>query len=203
MQTFFLFALIIASVGLMVIAISKWKIHPFIVMTVIALLVGLIWGTVYPESELTPAKVVSSVKSGFGDIMTSIGIVILCGTIIGTILEKTGAALTMANAILKLVGKKRSVVAMGASTVAMITTAGMMAPLMETMGYTSPLAKVLVVMAIGAGSMVASHANDSYFWVVSQFSDMKTEEAYKCQTGMTAVMGITIIILLFVISLFI
>ena len=70
-------------------------------------------------------------------------------------------------------------------------------------GYTSPLAKVLVVMAIGAGSMVASHANDSYFWVVSQFSDMKTEEAYKCQTGMTAVMGITIIILLFVISLFI
>ena len=114
MQTFFLFALIIASVGLMVIAISKWKIHPFIVMTVIALLVGLIWGTVYPESELTPAKVVSSVKSGFGDIMTSIGIVILCGTIIGTILEKTGAALTMANAILKLVGKKNSVVAMGA-----------------------------------------------------------------------------------------
>ena len=39
--------------------------------------------------------------------------------------------------------------------------------------------------------------------VCSQFSDMKTEEAYKCQTGMTAVMGITIIILLFVISLFI
>ena len=114
MQTFFLFALIIASVGLMVIAISKWKIHPFIVMTVIALLVGLIWGAVYPESALTPAKVVNSVKSGFGDIMTSIGIVILCGTIINTILEKTGAALTMANAILKLVGKKRSVVAMGA-----------------------------------------------------------------------------------------
>ena len=51
--------------------------------------------------------------------------------------------------------------------------------------------------------MVASHANDSYFWVVSQFSDRKTEEAEKCETGMTAVMGITIIILLFVISLFI
>ena len=42
-----------------------------------------------------------------------------------------------------------------------------------------------------------------YFWVVSQFSDMKTEEAYRCQTGMTAVMGITVIIVLFVISLFI
>ena len=93
--------------------------------------------------------------------------------------------------------------AMGASTVAMITTAGMMAPLMASMGFTSPVARVLVVLAIGAGSMVASHANDSYFWVVSQFSDMKTEEAYKCQTGMTAVMGITIIILLFIVSLFV
>ena len=90
-----------------------------------------------------------------------------------------------------------------ASTVAMITTAGMMAPLMASMGFTSPVARVLVVLAIGAGSMVASHANDSYFWVVSQFSDMKTEEAYKCQTGMTAVMGITIMILLFIISLFV
>lgn len=451
MQTVLLFSLIILSVVLMVIAISKMKMHPFIVMTVIALLVGLIWGMIYPDSGLTPAKVVDNVKSGFGSIMTSIGIVILCGTIIGTILEKTGAALTMANAILNLVGKKNSVVAigamgyvtgipvfcdsgfvvlspinralaaqsntslavmatalsgglyathclvpptpgpiamagtleadlgltilvgllvsipavivaivyakfvaskidipanseytleelkekygklpgalhsfspillpivlialssiasfpgnpmgtgflftlitfignpvvalllgvflamtlipesekkntlswvsqgvvdsaailaitgaggsfgailkllpiadsvgglvssgigilipfiiamilklaMGASTVAMITTAGMMAPLMESMGFTSPLARVLVVLAIGAGSMVASHANDSYFWVVSQFSDMKTEEAYKCQTGMTAVMGISIIILLFVISLFV
>ena len=93
--------------------------------------------------------------------------------------------------------------AMGASTVAMITTASMMAPLMESMGFTSPLAKVIIVLAIGAGSMVASHANDSYFWVVSQFSDMKTEQAYRCQTGMTTVMGISVIIVLFVLSLFV
>ncbi|MBR3973780.1 MAG: GntP family permease [Oscillospiraceae bacterium] len=451
MQTVLLFATIIIAVLLMVLAISKLKMHPFIVMLVISLAVGLFWGVVDPESGLTPTEVVNQVKNGFGSIMTSIGIVILCGTIIGTILEKTGAALTMANFILKIVGEKNSVVAMGAmgyvtgipvfcdsgfvvlspisralaqqsnvslavmgtalsgglyathclvpptpgpiamagtlgadlgltilvgllvsipgvavaiiyakkiasrinipanseftleelrekygklpgtlqsfaplllpiiliglasvvdfpnkplgtgtlyqiimfignpvvalllgvflslttipesekkntlnwvtqgvtdsagilaitcagssfgailkcmpiaasvgglvnsglgvlipfilamilklamgaSTVAMITVAGMMAPLMETMGFTSPLGKVIVVLAIGAGSMVASHANDSYFWVVSQFSDMKTEEAYKCQTGMTAVMGITIIAILFVISLFI
>ena len=114
MQTFLLFALIILSVVLMVIAISKLKLHPFIVMTVIAMLVGLIWGILYPDSGLTPAVTIDTVKSGFGSIMTSIGIVILCGTIIGTILEKTGAALTMANTILKLVGKKNSVVAMSA-----------------------------------------------------------------------------------------
>ena len=114
MQTFLLFATIILAVVLMVLAISKLKMHPFIVMLVIAMAVGLFWGIVDPESGLTPTEVVNQVKSGFGSIMTSIGIVILCGTIIGTILEKTGAALTMANAILKLVGEKNSVVAMGA-----------------------------------------------------------------------------------------
>ena len=92
--------------------------------------------------------------------------------------------------------------AMGASTVAMITTASMVAPMLENMGLTSPLGRVFVVMAIGAGSMVASHANDSYFWVVSQFSDMKTGEAYRCQTGMTAVMGVTVVAILYVLSLF-
>ena len=114
MQTFLLFATIIIAVILMVLAISKLKMHPFIVMLVIAMVVGLFWGIVDPESGLTPTEVVNQIKNGFGSIMTSIGIVILCGTIIGTILEKTGAALTMANAILKLVGVKNSVVAMGA-----------------------------------------------------------------------------------------
>ena len=114
MQTFLLFATIIVAVVLMVLAISKLKMHPFIVMLLIAMAVGLFWGIVDPDSGLTPIEVVNQIKSGFGSIMTSIGIVILCGTIIGTILEKTGAALTMANAILKLVGEKNSVVAMGA-----------------------------------------------------------------------------------------
>lgn len=107
MQTFMLFALIILSVVAMVIAISKFNLHPFIVLTVVAIAVGLLWG-------IEPTQVITTVKEGFGSILTSIGIVILCGTIIGTILEKTGAALTMANFILKIVGKKNSVVAMGA-----------------------------------------------------------------------------------------
>lgn len=107
MQTFMLFALIILSVVAMVIAISKFNMHPFLVLTVVAIAVGLLWG-------IEPTQVITTVKEGFGSILTSIGIVILCGTIIGTILEKTGAALTMAHFILKIVGKKNSVVAMGA-----------------------------------------------------------------------------------------
>ena len=59
MQTFLLFATIIAAVVLMVLAISKLKMHPFIVLLVIALLVGLFWGAVYPDSGLTPTEVVN------------------------------------------------------------------------------------------------------------------------------------------------
>lgn len=444
MSSIYLFGVIFLAVLVMIIAISKFNLHPFIVLVVISIAVGLACG-------LDTVTVINTVKTGFGNILASIGIVILCGTIIGTILEKTGAALTMANTILKIVGKKRSVVtmgamgyvtgipvfcdsgfvvlspisralaaqsntslavmatalsgglyathclvpptpgpiamagtleadlgltiligllisipavavvilyatkvsskidipanpeytieeltekygklpgalhsfspillpiiliglssiaslpslpfgqgfvytflnfignpvvalllgvflsmtlipkserkntldwvtkgvtdsaaiiaitgaggsfgeilkllpiadattgllatglgvlvpfviamilklAMGASTVAMITTAGMVAPMLSNMGLTSPLGRVLVVMAIGAGSMVASHANDSYFWVVSQFSDMKTSEAYRCQTGMTAVMGFTVIVIVYIVSLFV
>ena len=89
MQTFVMFLLIIASVVLMVFAISKLKMHPFIVMLVIAMLLGLCWGLYQPGTAglETPADMVTTIKNGFGGIMTSIGIVILCGTIIGTILE--------------------------------------------------------------------------------------------------------------------
>ena len=102
----YMLAVIIVAVVAMILAISKLKIHPFIVMTVIAIAVGLLCG-------MNTEDVIVKVKTGFGNILASIGIVILAGTIIGTILEKTGAALTMANTILKLVGKERSVLTMG------------------------------------------------------------------------------------------
>ena len=93
--------------------------------------------------------------------------------------------------------------AMGASTVAMIVTSAMLAPLMGQLGWTSEIAKVLALLAIGAGSMTVSHANDSYFWVVSQFSDMDTTTAYKTQTGVTLVQGITTITILMIIGAFV
>ena len=107
MSALFMFGVIFIAVVAMIIAISKFNIHPFIVMVVIAIAMGLVCG-------FDAVKVINTVKSGFGNILANIGIVILCGTIIGTILEKTGAALTMANSILGVVGKERSVLTMGA-----------------------------------------------------------------------------------------
>ena len=91
--------------------------------------------------------------------------------------------------------------AQGSSTVAITTTAGIMAPLMETMGLNTPVLAALTVMAIGAGAMTVSHANDSYFWVVTNFGKMTPQQGYKTQTILTLVMGIASIIGIFVLSL--
>ena len=56
-------------------------------------------------------------------------------------------------------------------------------------------------MAIGAGAMTVSHANDSYFWVVTNFGEMKTEEGYRSHTLMTLVIGIAAMIEIFILSL--
>lgn len=84
--------------------------------------------------------------------------------------------------------------AQGSSTVAIITTAALIAPLLEPLGLAAPVAKALVVLAIGAGSMTVSHLNDSYFWVVAQFSNMETGIALRCHTLATLIQGITGII---------
>ncbi len=87
--------------------------------------------------------------------------------------------------------------AQGSSTVAITTTAGIMGwysaenTLMASLGLTDPLSAVLTVMAIGAGAMTVSHANDSYFWVVANFGGLKTQDAYKAHTLCTLIMGLT------------
>jgi len=46
-------------------------------------------------------------------------------------------------------------------------------------------------LAIGAGSMTVSHLNDSYFWVVAQFSNMDTSTALRCHSVATFIQGVT------------
>ncbi|MBZ4655483.1 MAG: gluconate transporter [Thermoanaerobacter sp.] len=92
--------------------------------------------------------------------------------------------------------------AQGSSTVSLITTSALMLPLLPSLGFTSDIAKALVVAAIGAGAMTVSHANDSYFWVVSQFGGIDVKTAYKTQTVATLIMGIVAIITVFILSLF-
>lgn len=92
--------------------------------------------------------------------------------------------------------------AQGSSTVALTTTAGIVAPLLPVLGFTTPVQITLVCMAIGAGAMTVSHANDSYFWVVTNFGAMSPDRGYKTQTMNTLVMGVAAIIEIALLSLF-
>lgn len=98
--------------------------------------------------------------------------------------------------------------AQGSSTVAIITTASIMGmfnqtdSLMMVLGLTSEMAAALCVMAIAAGSMCVSHANDSYFWVVTNFGKMTPQQGYKTQSMLTFLIGLTGMATVYVLSLF-
>ncbi|WP_337921374.1 GntP family permease [Vibrio cholerae] len=91
--------------------------------------------------------------------------------------------------------------AQGSSTVALVTTSALVAPLLGQLGLDSEMGRALTVMAIGAGAMTVSHANDSFFWVVSQFSRMSVGLAYRAQTMATLVQGGTAMAVVYVLSL--
>ena len=93
--------------------------------------------------------------------------------------------------------------AQGSSTVALTTTAGIIAPMLTSIGLATSELIALTVIAIGAGAMTVSHANDSYFWVVTNFGNMKVEDGYKTQTLGTLIVGITSIISVYILYLFV
>ncbi|WP_296244564.1 MULTISPECIES: GntP family permease [unclassified Psychrobacter] len=91
--------------------------------------------------------------------------------------------------------------AQGSTTVALVTTSAMVAPLLGQIGLDSELGRVFCVMAIGAGAMTISHANDSFFWIVSQFSRMSVAQAYKAHSMATGIQGVTSIIFIWLLTL--
>ncbi len=81
--------------------------------------------------------------------------------------------------------------AQGSSTVAIITTSSLIFPLLPILGMDTEMGKVWAIMALGVGSMTVSHANDSYFWIVTQMSGMDVKTAYKTHTVGTLIQGCT------------
>lgn len=85
--------------------------------------------------------------------------------------------------------------AQGSSTIAIITTASIVAPLMPSLGLTTDTATALTVVAIGAGSVMISHVNDSYFWVVTKLTGLSITEGYKTHSLGSVVLGISAMLL--------
>ncbi len=170
----------------------------FVGSPVVALFIGVFLSFIMKKSVKTHETHFDWVAGGLKDA----GIIILitgAGGAFGAILQATGVG--------KVIGESFSGMeiglllpfliaavlksAQGSSTVSIITTAAIVAPLLGPFGLSSPLGRALSVLSVGAGAMTVSHLNDSFFWVVAQFTGMDTATALKSQTVSTLLQGLT------------
>lgn len=177
----------------------------------IALSIGVVLALTLPERlELR----MLSTSGWFGEAIKSAATIIVitgAGGGFGRVLQASGIATDLGTetvarfggVLLPFLVAAAIKTAQGSSTVAMITTAGIVAPMLGTLGLDSEVARAMTVVAIGAGSMVVSHANDSYFWVVTQFSGMTVNQGYRLQTLGTLVQGLAAAAAVWVMSLFV
>ncbi|GAB3533627.1 GntP family permease [Pontibacter brevis] len=164
---------------------------------VVALCIGAFLSLILPK-KLKPEML--SAQGWIGNALRDAASVILitgAGGIFGKILQNSGIAATLGEALagvhlniwLPFLLAAAIKTAQGSSTVALITTASIVLPMMTSLGFETELEKAMVVIAIGAGSAVVSHANDSFFWVVTQMSGMKVRTGYRLYTVGTLVLG--------------
>lgn len=90
--------------------------------------------------------------------------------------------------------------AQGSSTVAIITAASIVQPLLPALGLATPTGQILCVLSMGGGSMMISHANDAYFWVISKFSGLEMNTMLKVYSVATIWMGLTVLLSVYLLS---
>lgn len=176
----------------------------------VALSIGALLALFLPKSF---ERSMLSERGWFGEAIVNSALIILitgAGGAFGRVLQASGIADVVGSGasqiemglILPFILAAAIKTAQGSSTVAIVTTAGIVAPLLASLGLDSEVAKALAVVAIGAGSMVVSHANDSYFWVVTQFSGMSVKQGYQLQSLGTLIQGAAAAIVVVVLGMF-
>ncbi len=90
--------------------------------------------------------------------------------------------------------------AQGSSTVAIITAAYIVQPLLPALGFNTPDSKLFCVLAMGAGSMMISHANDAYFWVIAKFEKIDMQTMLKVYSVATILMGLVTLLAVYILS---
>jgi GntP family gluconate:H+ symporter len=157
-------------------------------------------------------KTITSINSVFGEAIEKAGpilIVTAAGGMFGMVIKATGTGEAMGKL---LAGTSIGLVvpfliavvmktAQGSSTVAIITTASFVAPMLSTLGLDSEWGRLLAMLSMGAGSMLVSHANDSYFWVISNFADVDPTTNLRVYSSATIVMGIVVFACVWITSL--
>ncbi len=172
--------------------------HPLVALSIGCLLcAALMWGR---RSEIAPAIERGVTLSG------PILIITACGGAFGAVLKATPLAtelqawaagsgaqgpwfLLLAFAVAALFKT-----AQGSTTAAMAIASSLLGGLVAAAGFNSDAERAVVVCAIGAGAMVVSHVNDSYYWIVTQFGSIAPAAGLRTQTVATGLMGVAALV---------
>jgi Gnt-I system low-affinity gluconate transporter len=180
--------------------------HPFVALT-IATILALIIG--HTQCDLSSEALLNIANKG----LEPAGVVILitgAGGAFKQVLIDSGVGQMLASVfieaqfsvfILGFLIAAITRVAQGSATVAMITGAGLMAPILELQPMSAPSLGLLVI-AISSGATILSHVNDSGFWLVSRYLGMSEKDTLKTWTVMTTIISLTGLLSCLLISLF-
>lgn len=178
----------------------------FIGEPVVALIIGMILSFFLPKKF---DRELLSTTGWVGKSLTSAAVIIMitaAGGSFGMILRNSGIADILGESLaganvgiwLPFIIAAALKSAQGSSTVAIVTTASLIAPMMEALGFVSPVAKALAVMSLCSGAMVMSHVNDSFFWVVTQLSGMNVKTGCKLHGIGTLLGGLTAMLVVWI-----
>lgn len=178
----------------------------------VALLVGLLiaaytYHTIHPEDKLAwsfDGLVADSLKTA-GQIVLIVG----AGGAFGGVLKASAMQSVLTNAFSGLtIGILAPFLigfifrtCVGSATIAMVTAATMITPLIDVLGFSSPMGRVIAMLACAAGGMMVFHGNDDFFWVTTTTSKMDTSVAYKTIPIISVLQSLTALVVVFVLSL--
>ncbi|GLO66881.1 MULTISPECIES: gluconate:H+ symporter [Oceanobacillus] len=181
--------------------------HPFIALTISTLLTFYILGTKrgYTKEEvqniatksLEPAGIIILI-TGAGGVFKQTLIDSGVGDVLGNMLATSNLPLVLAAFIISTFVR----IAQGSATVAMITAAGLMSPIINLMEVSEPMLG-LIVISIASGATVFSHVNDSGFWLVNRFFGMTEKQTLQTWTVMETIIGFVGFAVVFAISFFV
>ncbi|MFI7339865.1 GntP family permease [Streptomyces sp. NPDC050085] len=181
--------------------------HPFVALTIALLLAYYLLGIRRGWSRKSLEKVSTASLKPVGNILLVVG----AGGVFGAVLKGSGIAKALADTfndvglplivlayLISLVLR----VAQGSATVAIVTTAGIVAPLLSE-GHHSQAFVALVIMAISAGSIFASHVNDGGFWMVAKYFGISERDTLRTWTVLESVLSVAGFAVAAVVSLFV
>ena len=188
--------------------LSFLKIFEIIGKPEIALLIGFMITLIFLKKNKindTPLWIIKSFKDSFGILLItgaggSLGYIIRESGIIDNMSLSSVTGLASIFSVFILAATIKTI--QGSSTVAIVTTCAIITPMLQSIGMTSELEKVILIISIGSGAMTISHVNDSYFWVVTKYSNIEMNDVLKYFSSATLIQGLTGLILSIIIFIF-